>query len=134
MPGLAFCQWLQDSPLSTAVRESTWGVPILAALHVLALAWFGGAVLLAGLRAEFAALRIYRKIGIAALLATGLLLFVVEPLLCYRSVAFRVKMGLLVVVALNAWAVRPAGARLSAAITITLWIAMIFAARGMAFF
>jgi hypothetical protein len=114
---LAICQWIQDTPASTALRESTWGFPILGALHVLGIAWFGGALF-------FPPARIWRRIGLAAMLGTGVLLFYVEPLKCFHSVSFWIKMALLGLIGINP--VR----RLSLA----LWAAMIFAARGIAFF
>ena len=114
---LALCQWMQDSAASTAVRESTWGFPILGALHVLGIAWFGGALF-------FALARGWRRIGLAAMLGTGALLFYVEPLKCYHSVAFWIKMALLAAIAVNPLR------RLS----LVLWAGVIFAARGIAFF
>jgi|SRR5579871_151327 len=117
MPLLAICQSIQDTALSTAVRGSTWGFPILAALHVLGIAWFGGTLLIPAPRA-------WRRIGLAALLISGLLLFGVEPLKCYSSAAFRVKMALLVVIAVNPFR------RLS----LGLWAGVVFAARAIAFF
>lgn len=116
------------------MRESTWGFPILGALHVLALAWFGGAILLCGLRLKSqpelaATLRVWKGLGVAALLATGALLFCVEPVRSYQSVSFRVKMGLLILIACSAL-VR---GKLRA-ISLLLWVAVIFAARGIAFF
>ena len=125
MPLLAICQWIENTGFSAAVRESTWGFPILGALHVLAVAWFGG-TLLAGdsLRVD---LRRWRRAGITVMLATGGLLFWIDPVKCYQSTSFRVKMALLVVIAVRT------RTRL-AAVTLLLWAAVIFAARGIAFF
>src|SRR5262249_10862864 len=97
---LTLCQSIQESALSAAVGESTWGFPIVSALHVLALAWSGGAILIRELRnlaqrEVNAALRLWYQLGVAALLATGALLFWVEPVKCYQSLSFRVKMALL---------------------------------------
>ena len=64
---LAICQWIQETAASTALRESTWGFPILGALHVLGIAWFGGALF-------FPPARLWRRIGLATILATGVLL------------------------------------------------------------
>jgi hypothetical protein len=138
---LELCQSIEAMPVGAAVRESTWGFPIVGALHVLALAWFGGAILVRALEglgmvrlgpesAEH--VRRWRNLGVIALLATGVLLFCVEPVKCYQSISFRVKMGLLVGVAVNAWAGR--GARFAAGLALLLWIAIVFAARGIAYF
>ncbi len=129
---LAVCQWLQNTSLSTGVRESTWGFPILGALHVLGIAWFGGVFLFSDLRPEFAApLRRWRRLGVSALLLTGVLLFLVEPLKCYHSLSFQLKLALLITIALNAVLLR---GKLAAGISWFLWAAVIFAARGIAFF
>ncbi len=129
---LAVCQWIQNTSLSTAVRESTWGFPILGALHVLGIAWFGGVFLLSALRAEIAAqLGPWRRLGASALLVTGVLLFFVEPLKCCHSFSFQVKMALLITIAVNTLLLR---GRVAAGISFVLWSAVIFAARGIAFF
>lgn len=123
------------------MRESTWGFPILSAVHVLALAWFGGALLISDLRrlastvrseppADFAAqLQSWKWLGISVLLATGALLFWVEPMKCYQSVSFRVKMALLILIGFNAGL----RGKVAAGVSVLLWIAVIFAARGIAF-
>lgn len=128
------CQSIQDTTFSAAIRESTWGFPILGALHVLALAWSGGTILLCELRRTSqpevdTLLRPWKQLGVAALLATGALLFFVEPVKCYQSVSFRVKMALLLLVPCSAF--MPRRWRMGA---LLLWMAVIFAARGIAFF
>ena len=123
---LAFCQWLQRNSAGAALRESTWGVPALGALHVLALAWFGGGLLVPHLRV----LRKWSFAGVLVLLLTGVLLFAVEPMICYRSVSFRIKIALLVLAGLTAWLNR----KVPAGISVALWIGIVFAARGIAFF
>lgn len=130
MPLLAWCQWIESTALSAALRESTWGFPILGALHVLGIAWFGGALLVASYaEPDLAAqLRPLTRLGLAAMLLTGALLFWVEPLKCYHSTAFWVKMALLVLLA-----VVPGRNRLAAACSLALWAAVILAARAIAF-
>lgn len=123
MPLEALCRWIQATPSSTLLRESIWGFTILASLHVLGVAWFGGAVV-------FQTLRPWRRIGAAWMLATGALLFWLEPLKCYSSVSFRVKMLLLLAIACTAFPrskiVRP--------VSLLLWAAVILASQGIAFF
>lgn len=108
--------------LHSFLRESTWGYPIIAALHVLGIAWFGGTVLVASFGRE---LTVLRRWGLALLLTTGAVLFWLQPEQYYGSVAFWVKMGLVAVVP-----AMKAGSRLSLAV----WVAIVFAARGIAFF
>jgi hypothetical protein len=107
--------------LHTFLRESTWGYPIIAAIHVLGIAWFGGTILVSTLVPE---LKNIRRAGIALLLITGAILFWLQPHRYYDSVAFWIKM-LLIALLLT---VRPAGR-----LAIALLVAIIFAARGIAF-
>jgi uncharacterized membrane protein len=138
----SICQSIQNTGFSTAVRESTWGFPILSAVHVLALAWFGGALAISDLRrlgwaagseslaAVAVQLRAWNRLGLAVLLATGALLFYIEPLKCYQSVSFRIKLALLILIGLNTGL----PGKVAAGASLLLWIAVIFAARGIAFF
>jgi hypothetical protein len=120
---LAICRWIQETPLSTLFRESTWGFLILGSLHVLGIAWFGGAVLFAGMRR-------WKCIGLAWMLLTGALLFLLEPLKCYNSVSFRVK-ALLLFSLVFAALLPP---RIGRAASLALWAAVILASQGIAFF
>ena len=108
--------------LQTFLRESTWGYPIISAIHVLGIAWFGGTVLVSDFASD---LRRVRRLGLALVLITGALLFWLHPLQYYHSVWFRVKMLLLFLLTLTG---------LSNRFALALWIAIIFAARGTAFF
>jgi hypothetical protein len=120
---LALCRWIQATQSSTLLRESTWGFTILGALHVLGIAWFGGAVL-------FSAMPLWRRIGLAWMLLTGALLFWLEPLRCYNSVSFRVKLLLLILLPCAVF-LPPKFARV---FSLILWAGMIFASQGIAFF
>ena len=42
---LRFCQWLEETSLSVAIRESSWGFPIIESVHVVGLCLFGMAIL-----------------------------------------------------------------------------------------
>ena len=102
------------------LRESIWGYPIIAAIHVLGLAWFGATVLTGP--DEFKTLK---RIGLVVVLASGALLFGLHPVRYSASVSFRIKMLLLVLVL---------SLKLPRVVTLGLWLAIIFAARGIAFF
>src|SRR5690348_12362282 len=111
---LTLCQSIQSTAFSTAVRESTWGFPILAALHVLALAWFGAILVIRG---EIAAqLRPWKWLAVALLLGTGALLFWIEPVKCYQSLSFRLKLLFLILLAVTP------RTRLGAGLSLMLWI------------
>lgn len=88
-------------------------------------------------------------ISFALMLVTGVLMFLSEATRCYESIAFRVKMILLVVVGLNAllfhftayrkidkWEAAisaPASAKLAAWLSMVLWLCIIVAGRGIAY-
>ena len=119
--------------LERLIRESTWGYPIVGALHVLAIALFGGAVLIPHLRLDFE-LRWFRRLGLTLVLVTGALLFAAGATNYLKSTSFRIKLVLLVLLLLNAIvASRREGKKAHAAIALVLWAAVIFAARGIAF-
>jgi hypothetical protein len=68
-------------------------------------------------------------------LITGALVFASGAVGYYRSSSFRIKMVLLVLIALNAVAgSRQRFGKLHSAIALALWAAVIFASRGIAFF
>ena len=126
-PLLELARWLQDTSLRLDLSQSTWAVPIIAAIHVLAIAWFGGAVLVPDSR-----LRRFRWTGLAILLFTGALLFWSQPMRLYYSQFFRAKMLLLILVGVGA--LLPARyIRVTLVLSLVLWAAVIFASRGIAY-
>jgi hypothetical protein len=138
---------IQSTGVSRTISESTWGYPIIGAFHVLAIALSGGAILIPHLRAlGFAVpgrkisdpdreVRWIRRTGVALVVITGALLFASGAVGYYRSTAFRIKIVLLAILVLNAVASsRQSRSKLHSAISLALWTAVIFAARGIAFF
>jgi hypothetical protein len=126
-PLLQLARWLQDTSLRLDLSQSTWAVPIIGAIHVLAIAWFGGAALIPDPQ-----LRRFRWIGLSILLFTGALLFWSQPLRLYYSQFFRAKMALLIVIGLSA--LLPARySRLALALSLALWAGVILASRGIAY-
>jgi hypothetical protein len=103
--------------LYTFLRESTWGYPIIGGLHVLFMAWFGATVLIPELRR-------LRRIGIALMVASGILLFWLHADRYAASHFFRLKIFLLFALI---WT-KP-----STRLALLLWAAVIFASRGIAF-
>ncbi len=89
---------------------------------MLGIAWFGGAVL-------FSVMPLWKRIGAIWMLLTGVLLFWLEPLKCYNSVSFRIKMLLLLLLACTA--LLPS--KLARAASLILWAAVILASQGIAF-
>jgi hypothetical protein len=126
-PLLESARWLQDTSLRLDLSQSTWAVPIIGAIHVLAIAWFGGAVLV-----KDPGLRRFRWAGLLILLFTGALLFWSQPLRLYYSQFFRLKMLLLILTGLTAL-LPTRHARLAMALCLALWAAVILASRGIAY-
>ena len=135
------------------IRESALEYPILSAFHLLGIAWFGGMVLMGDLRLlgiglthepageVWSQFRRWKWVGFAVMLVSGGLLWWAEPVVCYKSLSFWVKLVLLLLVGLNVIVFRrgaeesPGGknARLAAGISVVLWVALIVAGRGIAF-
>jgi len=162
MSFLTFCQWIETTSLSVAIREGALYYPILGALHLAAIAWFGGMVLIGdltilgiGLRQASAAevleqFRRWKWVGFVVVAISGGLLWWAEPVVCYKSVSFSIKIILLLLVGLNSLvlrnkvygslaagdqsAVSSRGARLAACASMLLWLGLIFTGRGIAFF
>ena len=126
-PLLELARWLQDTSLRLDLSQSTWAVPIIGAIHVLAIAWFGGAVL-----ARDAQLRRFRWIGLSIMTFTGALLFWSQPLRLYYSQFFRLKMLLLILTGVSS--LLPARyTRFAMAGSLVLWAGVILASRGIAY-
>jgi hypothetical protein len=127
-------QQIQDLALSSAISQSTWGYPIVGAVHVLAIALFGGAVLVSNFSSleDARQLRTLTRIGFAAVMLTGTLLFASNAVRYSKSLCFEAKMVFLFLLAINALFF--SRTRRRAYISLGLWIAVIFASRGIAFF
>jgi uncharacterized membrane protein len=111
---LGFCQWLEQTSLSIAIRESAWGFPIIESVHVLGLCLFGMAILM-HLRVlgvaltrvpapEVAAdLTPWMTAGVIVMIVSGILTFLNTPVEYYNNAVFRIKVLMLLLVAVNAW-------------------------------
>jgi len=126
---LTLCQWIASTWLSVWLSGSTWGVPIMSALHVLAIAWFGGAILLHEVH-PVASFGLLSRAGIGMLVVTGVLLFWSQPVRTYRSEAFLIKLALLAGIVVIG-TISGKGARYAA---LVLWAAVVLASRGIAYF
>src|SRR5258706_6544047 len=94
---LELCQWIESTASSTRIRESTLEFPIISAIHLLGIAWFGGMVLMSdlrllgiGLRHEpagevWSQFRRWKWLGFLVMLGSGGLLGLAQPLVsCQR--------------------------------------------------
>ncbi len=157
-----FCQWLYDSGIGTAIRESIWVFPIIETIHVLGITLLVGTVAILDLRLLGLVLkreqvsRVASQIlpltwaGFGVMFVSGFLLFWAEAATCYANPAFRVKLILLILVGLNplifhltiyrsvgSWnevVVTPLRARLAAFSSLTLWGGIVCAGRAIAYF
>ena len=158
---LHWCQWLQDTPFSTAIRVSGYTYPLLEGTHVLGLAfsvgtiiWFDLRLLGVAMRRDsvsdvFNSLRPWMGMGFLAMFVTGSLLFASRAADAYASNYFRIKVGLLMLGALNVvifhttidrqreqWDTAerpPLRARMAGLLSLILWFSIIAAGRIMAY-
>jgi hypothetical protein len=152
---LPLFQWFESTALGTVVRESLWMFPVIECVHLLALSMLGGAVLVVDLRSLGLGLRaqpvssLARKMhpwlvgSLAAMIATGVPMFLSEALKCYYSPPFWYKMGLLVLAVAFAFTVRrkvlardsgPVLRGLTALVSMALWFGVGFSGRWIAFY
>jgi hypothetical protein len=151
---------LQSSALSEWLRTSLKAIPIINAVHVMALAIVFGTILMVDLRLlgfnvhrSFKALHrellgwTWGAFGIAAV--SGGLLLIVNATTYYRNTAFWLKMGVIVLAGINmvffehvtaktagSWdkgVTPPAQARAAGAISLLLWLSVIVLGRWIGF-
>jgi hypothetical protein len=108
--------WLEGLAWTTALRESPFGYPLIETSHVACIVVFAGLVIMMDLRLVGLAFtqaplaQIQRRLfpwqmaTFVPSMATGILLFCVDPLRYYRNVFFLAKLVLLVLAGLNALA------------------------------
>jgi hypothetical protein len=142
---LPFFEWAEATTLGEMIRTSTWAFAVIESVHLLALSVIGGAVLIVDLRLLGFGLRTQPIADIAretrpwlvgsliVMVVTGVGLFLSEPMKCYASTAFAVKMTCLALVLVftftvrmkvtmaDAGRVRPAWLRLVALVSLALW-------------
>ena len=151
---------LAQSALAVFVRESMWAYPLFETLHVIGLALVFGPILLFDLRVlgwnkDLAVSRLHTVLlpwvwtGFALNAASGIVLFVSDAAEFAANTALRFKMTLLVLAGMNALYFQariakgvatwdretraPTAARISAAASIALWLAIITAGRMIAY-
>jgi hypothetical protein len=161
MSVLSWCQWLQEGSISTAIRESTTLWPVLEGSHLIGMALMMAPVMMYDFRLigvrwksdpvskvkwSFLPITFF---GFVLMVTTGVLLFWSEPLKCYNSGYFRIKVVALILAGLNAlvfhstidrttaqWDTAsppPFRARMAGIMSLTLWTAVIFAGRYTAY-
>jgi len=155
---LAFCRWLAHTWLGVTMRDSTWAFAIVEIAHLLALAVFGGAVLLVdlrflglGLRTQSVS-RVAREFlpitgGTVTFMAiSGFLMVANGPVRCYFNPAFRLKIVLFLFAvvfhfAVQVWAARKEGKgegpslwlKPAAVLSLILWLGIGVAGRAIGY-
>ncbi len=150
-----FSEWLSSTPLSQLIQVTTWAIPGIQTIHIISLALVFASALVFSLRIaghglaseplHLLAARFTRAIWwlLLLLLLSGTLLIVAEPGRTITNPVFYAKMLMLaVVIAVTLWlsAVarrqfeRPSGLHVfMAAVSILLWIGIMFAGRFIAY-
>ncbi len=154
---LPFFEWCETLWLGQFVVGSNWLFPVIESVHLLALALLGGAVFVVDFRmlglglkdrgvAELANdVRPWMLAGLCVMVLTGVPLFLSEPIKCYYSTAFWVKMttlpiALVFTLTLRARMAQAAPVRgtarrqqLVGALSIALWFTVAAAGRWIGF-
>jgi hypothetical protein len=153
---LPYFEMAESSALGEFIRTSLWLFPAIECVHLMGLVLMGGAVLLVDLKLLGIGLRDFPMpavataghrlmvAGIAAMIVTGVPLFLSEAIKCYYSPAFWLKMSTLVPAVLFALTIRrrvAAGAErysraaliLTGAVSIGLWFTVAAAGRWIGF-
>jgi hypothetical protein len=157
----AIFEAMQNSSVSEYLRLSLKAMPIVEAIHVMTIATVFGTIALVDLRllgwpnVQRSFSRLHREllhwtwIAFGASVITGVLLLVVNAVTYYRNTAFWLKMGVIVLAGINmlvfelvtaktapAWdkgVKPPSAARLAGALSLLLWITVIFLGRWIGF-
>ncbi|WP_394659669.1 DUF6644 family protein [uncultured Novosphingobium sp.] len=156
----SFGNWLYDTSVSTGLREVTWIIPTAQSVHILAIAIVVGSALISDLRlagvlatdeSPSAVVRRYLPwmwVALIVLLATGTIMVVAEPSRTLTNTLFWAKMALvLLAFALTLFFRKPllnpafrlehagwaAMVKPAAWISLSVWVAVIFCGRWIAY-
>ena len=155
------CQWIQDTQIGTAIRESLLVFPFIEGTHVLSLGLSVGTIMWFDLRLLglvmpdepvseiFNQVKPWMLTGFVLMFTTGGLLFWSYAAKCYGSAYFRAKIALLLLAGLNVllfhltvdrrragWdkaPVPPVQARVAGFVSLVLWLSIIAVGRLMAY-
>ena len=158
---LSFVQWLDQTPWSIALHESTWSYPIIESVHVLTLCLFVGMAIILDVRLlgwSFKRTAVsevtdrllpWTSAGFAVMVITGALLFYGIPLRTYNNPFFRIKVIALMLAGVNVWMfhsgifvsvknwdydnVPPFRARVAGAVSLFLWSVVVICGRFIAY-
>jgi hypothetical protein len=157
-----FCQWLENTSLGTAVRESGWLFPTIETVHLFGIISLVASTSILDLRLLNLALRresvsklaakclAWAWGGFSVQVVTGFLLFSSEATKMYGSRVFQIKMLLILLAGLNGlvfhviayrkvaeWEnapVTPLSARFAGGLSILLWFGIVAAGRWISYY
>jgi FtsH-binding integral membrane protein len=158
---LSACEWLQNLPWASGIKESTWQFPVIESIHSLALSVMLWPAAILDLRLLGVVMR-RRPVsavaaqflpwvwtGFTAMILSGAILFAAEAVKCYNSPFFRVKVILIGVAGLNAWIFHKTvfrditnwdnatsthwRAKLAGGCSLAVWIAVVAMGRALAY-
>ena len=158
---MEFAQWLEFTPLFSALRESWYAYPLILSLHMIAIALFGGLIVATDLRllglalrtrpvAEVVnSLRALKHGGLTLMVLCGLLMFGTKAEEYLLNPWFHAKLTLLLLVAVHAVVFRgsvykkaaqfdadgtiPGIAKLAAVLSLLLWTGLVICGRGIGY-
>ena len=157
---MAWLQWVEQSSVAAAVRDSVWLYPSIEILHITGfVALVGAAAMfdlrLLGVSRQLPVDQVSRlllpvsRLSVFVVVPSGLALFISDATAMSANPAFRLKLLLLLCAALNAYAFHrwcfpgvmawrvdrpaPLGARVAASISLLLWTAAISCGRLIAY-
>jgi hypothetical protein len=154
---LPFFQYLETVWLGRFIVDSNWLFPVIESVHLLALSLLGGSILIVDMRLiglgftgrdvkEIAReARPFMNFALVTMIATGVPLFLSEPIKCYYSPAFWVKMWTLAVALVYTYTIRTKTTRMDVvhntarrqvlvgALSVALWFTVASAGRWIGF-
>src|ERR1041384_1751611 len=149
-------QWLQDTTLATAIRESALVFPVILSLHLTGMGLFSGMILMTDLRLLGIALtkhpvsdvvnglRPWKHLGLTLTATCGVLLLWSKAAIYYPNPYLWIKLSLFGLIIIHSLVFRsvyrnvtdfdrgpviPGRAKLAAALSIVLWISVVTAGR-----
>jgi prolipoprotein diacylglyceryltransferase len=149
---VVFCRWIQGTPWAQAILTSSWAFPYVQLIHFSGLSLWVGTIALLDLRLLGVgrkrqtpsqlceALFVWNWIGFGIAILGGFLLFSISATIYIKNPAFRIKLGVLIPLALllhiviqrkaRAWDQEdtPVAAKLAGLAELTLWFCVASAA------
>ena len=154
---LPFFQWCESLWLGQFIVGSNWLFPVIESVHLLALALLGGSIVVVDMRLVGLGLtgreikelardaRPYMNFALVVMISTGIPLFLSEPIKCYYSPAFWVKMWTLAIALTFTYTIRTKTTRMEyvrntarrqvmvGALSLALWFTVASAGRWIGF-